>query len=421
MKIIFFLLLVTFACKQVKPLLNAPISPETTLKEIKGDLVNDENQLNKPYVILVSIDGFRYDYAKKYGARNLLNFDVKAEKLIPSFPSKTFPNHYAIITGLYPGHNGLVSNDFYDKKLGLTYTISNRSVVENPSFYNGTPLWVLASEQNMVSASMFWVGSEAPIKGKFPTYYYKYDGGINYSDRVNQTIAWLQLPPKNRPHLITLYFSITDDIGHVYGPNSEEIAKGVKEIDATIGDLISKINQLNFPVNVIVVSDHGMLEVDREKVIYLEDFIPRDMKATYSFPAMIYSDDVNRIDSIYQQLKLSNNNLFDVYLKNELPERFHYNQNMERIGDLVIMPKPPFTFGKKNNPLAVGYSTHGFDPEYTPEMGGIFYATGPAFKSTEVGPFENVNIYPIIAKILDLEYDKDSIDGKLEVLSPILK
>ncbi len=421
MKYLFlFLSSILLSCEQT-PQLNVTVSNETSLKEIKGTLINSKNQLDKPYVILVSIDGFRYDYAERYGAKKLLNFDVIAEKMIPSFPSKTFPNHYAIASGLYPGHNGLVSNEFYDRDLDLTYSIRNRDVVENSKFYNGTPLWVLASEQKMVNASMFWVGSEAPIKGKLPTYYFKYDGGINYADRVNQTIKWLQLPEAERPHFITLYFSITDDIGHKYGPDSDEIAKAVKDIDYSIGDLIGKVNRLNLPVNIIVVSDHGMLEVNREDVIYLDELLPKNLNYTSSFPAMVYSNNKERIDSIYNSL-VTDTSKYSVFYKNDIPKRYHYDAEQERIGDLLIMPKAPYTFGRKSRPHNVGASTHGYDPKLTPEMGAIFFANGNAFnKITNLAPFENINVYPLIAHILDLEYDSTSIDGNFNVLKPILK
>ncbi len=397
------------------------VSPETAQKEIKSHLRNSPAHLNKPYVILVSIDGFRYDYAEKYGAKNLLNFDVKAEKMISSFPSKTFPNHYAIATGLYPGHNGLVSNSFYDRKLNLTYNIANREMVENPKFYKGTPLWVLAAQQNMVNASMFWVGSEAPIKSKHPTYYFKYDGSISQQDRVNQAIKWLQLPEEERPHLITLYFSSVDDLGHKYGPNSKEIEQGVKDIDTIIGDLVTKVNQLNLPVNIIVVSDHGMLEIDIENPIFPETIFPDDIKTTTSFPAMVYSEDSERIDSLYNSLA-KDTTRYIVYKRNSLPSWFYYNSQDSRIGDLVIMPKPPYAFSIKSYTLNKGASTHGFDPKTTPEMGAVFYATGPAFKKKlSIAAFKNVHVYPLIGKILELDFDKDLIDGSIEVLLPILK
>jgi predicted AlkP superfamily pyrophosphatase or phosphodiesterase len=419
MKKVIFLAIIAFACDQKQGLI-VSVSETTAIEQIKRDEKNASNQLSKPYVILVSIDGFRYDYAEHYNAQNLLNFDVKAEKMIPSFPSKTFPNHYAIVTGLYPGNHGLVSNAFYDRDLDFTYTIGNRKMVKNPSFYKGTPLWVLASQQKMVSANFFWVGSEAPIKGILPTYHYKYDGKISHEDRVNQVITWLQLPAEARPHFIGLYFSTIDDLGHKYGPNSKEIAKGVAEIDNTIGDLVAKINELNLPVNIIVVSDHGMINVNTEELIHLEEIFPPDIHYTSNFPAMVYDEDPVRIDSLYKSL-LKDSIHYNVYLKNGLPKWYHYEKNLNRIGDLVLMPKSPYTFYNKDYKLTKGESTHGYDPKFTPEMGAVFYAKGPAFTNKTIPAFENVHIYPLIAHILGLAYNKDSIDGSKDVLLPILK
>lgn len=419
MKNLPFLVLIFVSCKRPQQP-DTLVSKATSNQEIVREQTNSHIQMKKPYVVIISLDGFRYDYAEKYNATHLLNFKVKAEKMIPSFPSKTFPNHYAIATGLYPGNNGLVSNEFYDRSLNSEYSPENRKAVENASFYNGTPLWVLASEQNMVTASMFWVGSETPIKGVTPTYSYKYNGKISYNDRVNQVVQWLKLPEEKRPHLITLYFSITDDIGHKFGPNSEEIKQAVKEIDETIGDLSEKINKLNLPVNIIVVSDHGMLEVNTDDLIYPEKLFPSKFKVTRSFPAMIYSDDSIAIDSLYQSL-VKDTTQYSVYYKNNLPVRFHYNSNDDRVGDLVVMPKPPFSFGRLNSTVNEGASTHGYDPAVTPQMGAIFYATGPAFKKATIPAFENVNVYPLVAQILGLEYNKKAIDGNIEVLEPILK
>lgn len=420
MKKILLLSFIFFACEQ-RPEVEAPVSKETKNQEIVTEEFNSKEQLNKPYVILVSIDGFRYDYAQKYGAKNLLSFDVRAERMIPSFPTKTFPNHYAIATGLYPGHNGLVSNEFYDRSQNLRYTTGNREMVQNPNFYKGTPLWVLALEQGMLSASFFWVGSEAPVKGISPTYYFNYNGKISYEDRVNKVIQWLQLPEEKRPHFIGLYFSITDDVGHKYGPDSQEIKQAVIDIDGTIGDLVSKVDQLNLPVNIIVVSDHGMLKIDEQNLIYPEQLFPKDITVTTSFPVMAYSDDSVRIDSLYNQL-IQDTTKYQVFLKSNLPSHFHYDQNLEKIGDLLLLPKPPYNLSKLGSTVSPGASTHGFDPVTTPEMGAIFYAKGPAFRKTgEIAPFENIHVYPLIANILELNYQADSIDGKSGVLKPILK
>jgi predicted AlkP superfamily pyrophosphatase or phosphodiesterase len=293
-------------------------------------------------------------------------------------------------------------------------------VVEDGDFYKGKPLWVLANENQMVSASMFWVGSEAPIQDVFPTYYYKYTGKVSYDQRVNQTIKWLEMPERTRPHFITLYFSITDDVGHKYGPNSPEMAKAVKSIDQTIAKLMEQTKKLDFEVNVIVVSDHGMIEVDRDNIIYKENIIPKGVIVSKSFPMMVYSPNKSLIDSMYSSLT-KDTTRFDTYLKANMPTRFHYSKEDERVGDLLVMPKPPFTFGSKTRPIKKGASTHGYDPKRCPEMGAIFFADGPMFiNNSMIDTCENVDIYPLISHILNIENMDDAIDGDLNVFSPIL-
>ena len=190
---------------------------------------NSKASLEKPYVILISLDGFRWDYVEKYKPPHLSNFiknGVKAESLIPSFPSKTFPNHYTIATGMYPDKHGIIGNSFFSYKKNTTYKLGNRETVEDGTFYGGTPIWILADKNQMVSASYFFVGSEADIQGKHPTYYKIYDGSIKNETRVTQALNWLALPKEKRPHLITMYFSDMDDTGHDFGPNNDtEIKK----------------------------------------------------------------------------------------------------------------------------------------------------------------------------------------------------
>ncbi len=414
-----FCLILLFSCKPKKAVVTEVVDlPQNEISRVQE---NSKETLEKPFVILISLDGFRYDYAERYGATNLLNFDVKADKMISSFPTKTFPNHYAIVSGLYPGNNGLVSNSFYIPTLKEHYKIRDRGAVRNKEYYKGTPLWVLASEQEMVTASMFWVGSEAPIKDTHPTYYFNYNGRVTNEQRVNQTVEWLKLPEKKRPHFITLYFSLTDDVGHRFGPNSAEIEKAVKLIDATIGDLISKTDKLDLPINIVVVSDHGMKEVDIDNIIYFEDVIPKNVIYSDSFPLMVYSDDTKMIDSLYTNFKKDSLRV-NVYKKANMPKHYHYKVDDDSVGDLIVMPKAPYTFGKRSYTFSKGNSTHGYDPTTTEEMGAIFYATGPAFKKNQqIDAFENVHVYPLISEILELDYSHLKIDGKKEVLESIIK
>lgn len=227
---------------------------------------NASQQLSKPYVVLVSLDGFRFDYAKRYHADHLLSLATQGasvpEGMLPAYPSITFPNHYTIVTGLYPEHHGIVANTFYDLVRKQIYSYRDAKSVGDGTWYGGTPLWVLAEQQGIRSACFFWVGSEADILGVRPTYYLKYDREFPNGKRVDQVLAWLRLPPEQRPHMITLYFSDTDTAGHRYGPDSPEGAEAVHELDGEIGKLMDAIKETRLPVDLIVLADHGMVKVE---------------------------------------------------------------------------------------------------------------------------------------------------------------
>ena len=202
---------------------------------------NQAEQQQKHYVILVSLDGFRYDYAEKYRAENIRALGAAGaaarEGMIPAYPSLTFPNHYTLATGLYPEHHGIVANNFYDAQRKQTYRLGDPATVTDGSWYGGTPIWVLAEQQGMRAACFFWPGSEAEIQGTRPSYYMKYDDKVPDDARVQQVLAWLRLPAERRPHLITVYFADVDHAGHEYGPESEEVRTAVQVVDREIGML----------------------------------------------------------------------------------------------------------------------------------------------------------------------------------------
>jgi predicted AlkP superfamily pyrophosphatase or phosphodiesterase len=208
---------------------------------------NSAEAQTKPYVIMISTDGFRYDYAKKYNAENLLklsNEGVQAKAMIPSYPSITFPNHWTLITGLYPSHHGLIDNYFYDYKRKESYAMSEKKNAEDGSWYGGIPLWGLAEKQGMVSASLMWVGSASDAGGKRPTYYYPYHEKFTPSEKVDKVINWLKLPIDKRPHFISLYFPEVDGSGHHFGPDAKETEDAVHLVDNAIGELVQKVNNL---------------------------------------------------------------------------------------------------------------------------------------------------------------------------------
>ncbi len=399
---------------------------DTTQQVIPGRY-NDKKQEQKPYVILISADGFRADLAEKYHAVNLLRLKdkgVQASYMLSSFPSLTFPNHYSIVTGMYPSHHGIVDNTFFDERRGEQYTLSNKKAVADSSWYGGRPLWVLAEQQQMLSASFYWVASESAIEGIRPTYYYVYSDKISIDERLQAVKRWLQLPEDKRPHFITFYFPQVDHAEHAYSAESPQTEEAVKFVDESVGKMVAMTDSLHLPVNYIFVSDHGMTTIDNNKAIGLPAAIDTTRFVVPYGEAVLhlYAKDSSFIMPTYTALKKEAQG-YDVYLSANIPERWHYSKKDDRynrIGDIILVPRLPGFFnisGKPNKSIG----KHGFDPAIT-DMHAVFYAWGPAFKQhLTIAPFENVNIYPLIAKILQLKYEPGAIDGKLQALNPILK
>ncbi|MET1054500.1 MAG: ectonucleotide pyrophosphatase/phosphodiesterase [Pedobacter sp.] len=395
-----------------------------TVSHIIAGRSNTEEQQKKPYVILISADGFRYDYAKKYHAGHLLELSsngVQAKAMIPSFPSVTFPNHYTLVTGMYPSHHGLVNNSFYNSEKNDQYNMSNKLKVTDAKWYGGTPLWVLAEQQHMLAASLFWVGSEAAIRGVRPTYYYNYTEKISMPERIEIVLNWLKLPAEKRPHLITFYLSEPDHSAHHFGPETPEAEAAVQRVDSVVYQLTQAVKATGLPVNFVFVSDHGMTQVDTANPIPAPKVIDAaKFKIIYSSTTLsLYAKDKADIKPMYQALRKSAKD-YKVYLKTEVPARLHYgaeDDRMNRIGDILLIPDWPRVFSEKTP----GMGHHGFDPRKVKDMQATFFAWGPGFKEhLKIPAFENVNVYPLIINILGLSYT-EQIDGKMEVLRKVLK
>lgn len=378
---------------------------------------------SKHYVVLVSLDGFRYDYAKKYNATHLLAIAARGasapDGMIPSYPSLTFPNHYTLVTGLFPEHHGIVGNRFYDPDRKQQYSYTDPKTATDGSWYGGTPLWSLAEKQGMRSACFFWPGSEAEIAGERPTYYLHYDDKFPDEKRIEQVITWLKLPPAQRPHFITLYYSAVDHAGHEFGPDSRETTAAVHHLDAMMGLLQKELDALHLPIDLLIVSDHGMAKIEGGW-IDLDSFAPLDNIITAG--GFLYATDEAAANRVYQKLKAADA-AFMVYRRNRVPPELHFNSN-PREGDPVIVARGPYAIRPKAPPAGAEARAplageHGYDPYMMPEMKAIFFAEGPDIRhNVKLKPFENVNVYPLIVKLLDLQTEK--VDGSLNVLSGIL-
>lgn len=399
---------------------------QDTAQQINLLTKNNPSQYNQPYVILISADGFRADFTEKYDAKFLQSISktgVRAKYMQPSYPSVTFPNHYTIVTGLYPSHHGLVDNTYIDVASGQQYSMGNKKMVSEGKWYGGTPLWVLAEQQKMLSASFFWVASEADIQGIKPTYHYIYNEKTPIGKRIQTVKDWLSLPEARRPHLITLYFPDVDHDAHTYGPEDPRVKQSVQYVDSSINALQKALAPLNLPINYIFVSDHGMRTVDIQNTIGLPSAIDKNAFNVPWGDALLhlYAKDTSKIESTYQALKLDSR--FTTYKLDETPAHWHYKKSDDwhnRLGDLILVPKAvDQVFNLGNRKPTPG--KHGFDNQAI-DMRASFMAWGPAFKKGRlIHGFENIHVYPLVAKILGLKIDESKIDGQLKVLQPILK
>lgn len=377
----------------------------------------------KNYVVLVSFDAFRWDYSKLYLTPNLnkMAFDgVKADRLIPSFPTKTFPNHYSIATGLYPDHHGIVDNSFSAPDLGLFYRMGDRAAVENPAFYGGEPIWRTAEKQGAKAASFFWVGSEAPVGGAYPSYWKKYDENVTYSERIDTVIKWLSYPLEKRPELVTLYFDEPDLTSHSFGPISLETGREVARLDSIVGVIRRKLSALPDAkkINLIVLSDHGMGPVSSDKYINMRAVIPERMIASMTGGSPVYSINPKegKGDSILFLLKKVTG--VKAWRKSDLPSRWNYGTN-KRIPEIVVVADSAWSLGTRPDGSSIKGGTHGYDNSDS-DMFSIFYAVGPAFKRDySFKELNNVDIYNLICKILDLNPAPN--DGNPEHLKGILR
>ncbi|HUX28000.1 MAG TPA: ectonucleotide pyrophosphatase/phosphodiesterase [Terracidiphilus sp.] len=381
------------------------------------------------YVVLVSLDGFRWDYPAKYGAQHLLALGKQGvwapEGMLPSYPSLTFPNHFTLVTGLYPEHHGLVANRFYDESKKASYALNDPKAVTDGSWYSGVPLWSLAESQGMRSACLFWPGSEAKIAGYRPTWYARFDSKTEATDavqkaRIDNAVALLRLPETERPHFITIYYSEPDHEGHQFGPDAPQTKSAVHKMDAVVGKLKAALDATGLPINFVVVSDHGMTRVEGGWIT-LDQFA--DLSGFETDGDLLYGKTEADRERVYNQLKKASSQ-FIVFRRKNVPAELEYNRN-PREGDPVVIATGPYAIrahapssGKPDHPPIPGM--HGFDPRNQPDMKASFFAAGPDIvRGGTVAPFENVNLYPWLAHLLGLNPPKT--DGSLNVLSGTLK
>ncbi len=363
-------------------------------------------------LILISIDGFRWDYLDKYAApvlKQLAADGVRARRMNPSFPSKTFPNHYTLVTGLRPEHHGIVSNNFFDPAFRESFALNKKeSNTEARWWTGGEPVWITAEKQGVRSACFFWPGSEVENHGLRPSCYKPFNGKLPSPDRVDGLLAWLDLPMAERPRLFTLYFDIVDHAGHTFGPDAPETARAVKQVDEAIGHLLAGLaaRGLGGKTNLVIVADHGMSACGPDKVVFLEDLMDvNSVQVESTGPNGGVRPKTGSAADLVAAIRAKKPAHVQVYLREEVPARLHYRDN-PRIPPVVLIADEHWNIESKAGwpKRAPTYllGSHGWDPA-TPDMGALFLASGPAFRHGVVlDAFDNTEVYNLLCATLGL-------------------
>ncbi len=378
------------------------------------------SRLPDPILILVSVDGWRWDYIDRANTPNLRALaarGVRAEGLIPSFPSKTIPNHFTIVTGLYPAHHGIISNTMWDDAIGERFTMSAPTALDS-RWWGGEPVWATAIKQGRRASTMFWPGSEVDIGGIRPTDFKAFDVNFPNGDRVKQVLVWLARPEGERPSFITLYFDDVDTAGHDYGPNAPQTLATAARLDGLLGNLLAGIaaSGLADRINVIVVSDHGMSQQALDRKIFLDDYIDLSTVNVVDLsPVLQIAPKTGTVDELYAKLR-DRHPALTVYRREDVPAYLHFSGN-PRIQPIVGLAADGWAITTrarfeqaKNNPNQTG-GDHGYDGRYR-SMHGLFVAAGPQFRRGLVVPaFENIHIYELMCRILGLKPAKNDGDA----------
>jgi predicted AlkP superfamily pyrophosphatase or phosphodiesterase len=369
----------------------------------------------------------RWDFPEQTDTPNLdrLTFrGVRAERLVPVFPTKTFPNHYSIATGLYVENHGIVANNMYDPEMDARFRLSDRDAVMDGRWWGGEPIWVTVEKQGLTAAAFFWPGTEAPIQGIRPTHWNAFDGSIANSERVAQVLEWFDLPVEERPSFVTLYFEDVDNAAHRWGTDHEETRAAIRAVDEALGWLLSGLDERGLAnrVNIVVTSDHGMADISRDRMIFLDDYIDVESVMIVDWdPVAQIRPSAGNVGSVYSALEPAHPHL-SVYLKEEVPERYHFRDNL-RIPPIIAVADEGWSITTRgyydSRPNAYTGATHGYDNLLT-SMGALFIASGPAFKEgLSVPAFQNVHIYELLCEVLGLTPAPN--DGSLDSVKAVLR
>ena len=379
-------------------------------------------------LLLISIDAFRADYIERGLSPTLTSLarqGVHADAMQPSFPSLTFPNHYTLVTGLTPDHHGIVNNSMTDPVLGK-FALKDRKAVSDGRWWSeATPIWETADHHGLRTATMFWPGSEADIHNQHPDYWKPFDGAVTADQRVDQILAWLDLPADQRPSFLTLYFDAVDHAGHTYGPDTPQVNEAIRSTDAALARLVQGLKQRGLfdRINIIVVADHGMASVPPQNSVLIDRLIPSKQVETVGLGVLAGFNPKPGHDFARIEARMSKpQKHMQCWDKSRVPARFAYGSN-PRVPQLLCLADVGWRIttseraAQRDKPESIG--EHGYD-NADPRMRALFIAEGPAFQNgIRVPEFPNVDVYPLMAHLLGIPAAAN--DGNYDAVKDMLK
>jgi len=377
-------------------------------------------EAREPVTILVSIDGFRADYLDRGLTPNLSRLAASGVRaaMRPSFPSKTFPNHYTLVTGLRPDRNGIVDNTMEDaRRPGVTFTLGNPRESLDPFWWDeAEPIWITAERQGVRTATMFWPGSEIAFGDTRPADWTRYDQNLSEAQRVRSVIDWLRRPAAIRPRFITVYFDTVDTAGHRFGPDAPETNAAIEGVDARIGELVAELAELGQPANLVIVADHGMAATSPDRVVRISQLVdPAAVHVVTDGPYLGVRPQPNRENEVAAALLRPHDHV-QCWRKAEIPARFHYGSN-PRVPPFYCLAETGWLIARDDAQIVPG-GTHGYDNDAR-EMRALFVASGPAFRQgVRLETFDNVDVYSLVARLMGVT--PLASDGSLAPLEPAL-
>ncbi|OSD07488.1 Phosphodiest-domain-containing protein [Trametes coccinea BRFM310] len=418
----------------------------------EGVVSNGTHEFRKS-ALIVSIDGLRADYLDRGLTPHLLAISkdgLRAKSMKPVFPTLTFPNHWALMTGLYAESHGIVANNFWDPVTDREFHYNRADASWNASWWFGEPMWETAERAGIITANLMWPGPPKTRTGASPTYFVPWKDKVPLKEKLDQILAWIDLPLDKRPQFIMAYEPSLDQAGHLTGPNSPLVNKVLKEVDVFAKDLHDAIEARNLTdiFDIVFVSDHGMTDMSHPELVYVDDILQEGFNRIVhedGWPAMglrfASKDDEETYYRVLLNASIASNGKFDVYTHETMPERWHFAHN-ERIAPIYVVPRLGYVLTDRiENGAGMSKGNHGYDNEYE-SMHAMFVAHGPfsaVVKAIEADraksparrlasllgrrdlarpnkgwhstaddtyvmeTFENVNIYNLMMKLLGIE------------------